>query len=73
MILLLALIILLLLVGAAFLSASETAITAASKSKLHQMAKHGDKKAVLIRYLQQTPGLTLSALLLCATIWGPYL
>ncbi|MBM3468209.1 MAG: DUF21 domain-containing protein [Alphaproteobacteria bacterium] len=69
MILLLALIILLLLVGAAFLSASETAITAASKSKLHQMAKHGDKKAVLIRYLQQTPGLTLSALLLCATIF----
>ncbi|MDF3033086.1 MAG: rane protein [Alphaproteobacteria bacterium] len=62
-------IILLLLIGTGFLSASETAITAASKAKLHHMAKGGDKKAVYIRYLQQTPGLTLSALLMCATIF----
>jgi len=66
---LLVLIILLLLVGAGFLSASETAITAASKAKLHHMAKRGDKKARQIRYLQQTPGLTLSALLMCATLF----
>lgn len=62
-------IILLLLIGTGFLSASETAITAASKPKLHHMAKRGDKKATHIRYLQQTPGLTLSALLMCATVF----
>ncbi|MBM3632682.1 MAG: DUF21 domain-containing protein [Alphaproteobacteria bacterium] len=66
---LLAFIILILLIGAGFLSASETAITAASKPKLHHMAKRGDKKAVHIRLLQQTPGLTLSALLMCATVF----
>lgn len=66
---LLVLIILLLLIGSGFLSASETAITAASKAKLHHMAKGGDKKALQVRYLQQTPGLTLSALLMCATIF----
>ena len=62
-------IIILLLIGTGFLSASETAITAASKAKLHHMAKGGDKQAVHIRYLQQTPGLTLSALLMCATVF----
>lgn len=69
MILILVFIILLLLIGTGFLSASETAITAASKAKLHHMAKRGDKKAIHIRYLQQTPGLTLSALLMCATVF----
>ncbi len=69
MTLLLTFIVLLLLIGMGFLSASETAITAASKPKLHHMAKRGDKKAVLIRFLQQTPGLTLSALLMCATVF----
>jgi Mg2+/Co2+ transporter CorB len=69
MIPLLLFIILLLLIGTGFLSASETAITAASKAKLHHMAKGGDKKAIHIRYLQQTPGLTLSALLMCATVF----
>lgn len=62
-------VILLLIIGMGFLSASETAITAASKPKLHHMAKRGDRKAVLIRFLQQTPGLTLSALLMCATVF----
>lgn len=69
MTLLLSFIILLLLVGTGFLSASETALTAASKPKLHHMAKLGDKSAILIRYLQQTPGLSLSALLMCATVF----
>jgi Mg2+/Co2+ transporter CorB len=69
MTLLLGFIILLLLIGIGFLSASETAITAASKPKLHHMAKRGDKNALNIRFLQQTPGLTLSALLMCATFF----
>jgi len=69
MTLLLIFIIFLLLVGLGFLSASETAITAASKAKLHHMAKGGNKRAQNIRYLQHTPGLTLSALLMCATIF----
>jgi Mg2+/Co2+ transporter CorB len=69
MTLLLTLLVVLLLIGMGFLSASETAITAASKPKLHHMAKRGDKKAILIRFLQQTPGLTLSALLMCATVF----
>lgn len=69
MLVLLAFIILFLLIGAGFLSASETAITAASKAKLHQMAKEGNKNAARVRRLQQTPGLTLSALLMCATVF----
>jgi Mg2+/Co2+ transporter CorB len=69
MTLLLTVFILLLLVGTGFLSASETAITAASKAKLHHMAKRGDKKAKQLRYLQHNPGLTLSALLTCATFF----
>jgi Mg2+/Co2+ transporter CorB len=69
MIILLALLVVLLLVGTGFLSAAETAITASSKAKLHQMAKEGNAKAARIRHLQQTPGLTLSALLMCATVF----
>ena len=69
MIFFLAIIILMLLIGMGFLSASETAITAASKAKLHHMAKAGNRKAALVRRLQQTPGLTLSALLMCATVF----
>ena len=69
MIFLLSTIILLLLIGLGFLSAAETAITAASKPKLHHMAKRGDRNAILIGLLQQTPGITLSALLMCATFF----
>lgn len=61
--------ILLLFIGGGILSAAETAITAASRPKLHHMAKHGDKKADHIRYLQQTPGLTLGAILMCTTLF----
>ena len=72
MTLLLGIFIFLLLVGLGFLSASETAITAASKPKLHHMSKRGDKNALQIRFLQQTPGLTLSALLMCATFFTTF-
>lgn len=61
---LLILLIVLILVGAGYLSASETALTAASKAKLHQIAKTGNKKARTIRELQKNVGLTLSALLM---------
>src|ERR1700733_9615935 len=73
MVIILILFVLLLLIGAGFLSASETAITAASRAKLHHMAKEGNAKALRIRELQQTPGLTLSALLMCATVFITFL
>jgi Mg2+/Co2+ transporter CorB len=69
MIIFLAVTIFFLLVGLGFLSASETAITAASKARLHHMAKEGNLKAAHIRKLQETPALTLSALLMCATVF----
>jgi Mg2+/Co2+ transporter CorB len=69
MVFLLIFFVVLLLVGSGFLSASETAITAASRAKLHHMAKEGDLKAVRVRELMKTPSLTLSAILVCTTIF----
>lgn len=69
MIYILLVIVLVLLCGAAFLSASETAITAASKAKIHQMAKSGHKGAILTKELQKNLGLSLSAILLCNTLF----
>jgi Mg2+/Co2+ transporter CorB len=59
----------LLIMGSAFLSASETSVTAASKAKLHQKAKSGNTKALWARELQQHMGLALSAILLCNTFF----
>ncbi|WP_032113659.1 HlyC/CorC family transporter [Candidatus Paracaedibacter symbiosus] len=60
--------ILLLMIGAATLSASETSITAASRAKLYQMFKSGNKRAGLTRELTENLGLSLSAILLCNTL-----
>lgn len=60
--------VLILIAAAGFMSASETSLTAASKAKLHHMAKTGDEKAHLTKELQQNMGLTLSAILLCNTL-----
>lgn len=57
-------VIVLILIASGYLSASETAITAASRAKLHQFAKAGDKRAAKIKELQKNMGLTISALLI---------
>jgi Mg2+/Co2+ transporter CorB len=61
-------IIITLLVVSAFFSACETAITTASRAKFHQLAKEGDKKAVIVRDLQQKLGLVISVTLMCNTV-----
>jgi len=53
-----------LLVVSGFFSAAETGITAASRPKLHQLAKEGDPRAKIIQDLQNNLSLTISALLL---------
>ncbi len=52
----------------AFFSASETALTFASKPKLHQMAKNGDQRAKSILELHEKLGLVIGVILTCATI-----
>ncbi len=59
----------LMILGSSFLSASETSVTAASRAKIHQKAKSGNKKALMARELQQHMGLALSAILLCNTLF----
>lgn len=60
----------LLLATSAFFSASETAITAASRAKIHQLVKDGDERAKLVQELQRDLGLTISALLLGGTLFN---
>lgn len=61
--------VILLIIGAAALSASETSVTAASRAKLYQMFKSGNKRAGLTRELTENLGLSLSAILLCNTLF----
>ncbi|MDP3371507.1 MAG: CNNM domain-containing protein [Candidatus Paracaedibacteraceae bacterium] len=48
-----------------FFSACETAITAASKARFHQLAKEGDERAVIIRHFQQNLGYAISVFISC--------
>jgi Mg2+/Co2+ transporter CorB len=64
--------ILLFLGCSAFFSASETAITAASKAKLHQLAKDGDKRAAMLRDLQKDLGVIISAMLMGNTLFNAW-
>ncbi len=57
-----------LLYVSAFFSACETAITSASRAKLHQLAKEGNQRAVIIRTLQEKLGLVVSVILTCNTM-----
>lgn len=50
---------------AGLLSASETAVTASSKARLHVLSKGGDRRAQLAQQLQENLGLSLSTILLC--------
>ncbi|NBT85493.1 MAG: HlyC/CorC family transporter [Alphaproteobacteria bacterium] len=68
MTIILLLVILVLLFMGAFFSACETAITVSSKAKFHHLAKEGDKRAVIIKDLQQKLGLVISVLLMCNTM-----
>ena len=69
--LLLAFVILPLFLGmSGFFSACETAITAASRAKVHQLWKEGDARAQIIKDLQSDLGLSISALLLGATFFN---
>jgi Mg2+/Co2+ transporter CorB len=49
---------------AAFLSASETAVTAASPLRLHQMAKKNDPRAITLLGLQENMPILISSILL---------
>jgi Mg2+/Co2+ transporter CorB len=57
-----------LLMCSAFFSASETAITAGSRAKFHQMAKDGNKRAETIFNLQNQLGMVISVLLSFSTL-----
>ena len=65
---LLILTIVLLLMISAFFSASETAVTSASRAKLHQLAKDGDERANIIRRLQEKMSAVISVVLTCNTM-----
>jgi Mg2+/Co2+ transporter CorB len=56
----------------AFFSASETAITAASRPKLHHLTKEGDEKAKIIKSLQENLGLVISTFLICNTLFNTW-
>lgn len=60
----------LLLLTSGFFSACETAITAASRAKIHNAVKDGDERAKIIKVLQADLGLSISALLLGATLFN---
>lgn len=59
-----------LLLCSSFFSASETAITAASKAKIHNKAKEGDKRAKLTSKLLDELGTVISAILVGNTIFN---
>lgn len=58
------LIILVLIGASAFFSGSETALTAASRARIHQRARKGDKRARVVRRLREDKETLLGALLL---------
>lgn len=58
------LIILVLIGASAFFSGSETALTAASRARIHQRARKGDKRARIVRRLREDKETLLGALLL---------
>ena len=57
-----------LLLSSSFFSESETAITFASRPKLHQLAKAGNKSAKIVRDLQQHISMVISAILAYNTL-----
>ena len=66
-------VILCMLIASGYMAASETAITAASKAKLHHLMKEGDKRALNILNLRQSMSVILSTLLIGATILNTFI
>jgi Mg2+/Co2+ transporter CorB len=56
--------IIVLLLLSAFFSGSETALTAASRPRIHQLAEEGDHRAAIVRRLQQERDRLIGAILL---------
>lgn len=63
-------VLILFLCASAFFSASETAITAASKAKIHHLAKEGDPNATLTEKLQKNLSMVVSAILVGNTFFN---
>jgi len=57
-------VILALLVMSAFFSGAETAMTATSKARMHELKKRGNKRAVIVQRLIETPERVIGAILL---------
>ena len=53
-----------LLVFSAFFSAAETALTGASRPRMHQLAQDGDRRAAIVKQLQEQREHTIGSLLL---------
>ena len=53
-----------LLVVSAFFSAAETALTGASRPRMHQLAQDGDRRAAIVKHLQEQREHTIGSLLL---------
>jgi Mg2+/Co2+ transporter CorB len=53
-----------LLVFSAYFSAAETALTGASRPRMHQLAQDGDRRAAIVKHLQEHREKTIGALLL---------
>lgn len=60
--------VILLIVMSGFFSASETALTAASRAKMHILEKEGNKKAKLVNYLRGNSEVLLGTILLGNTL-----
>lgn len=67
MLLLSSIVVLILLAASAYFSACETAVSAASKAKLHSLSKKGSKKALVAEKLKDELGHMISAILTCNT------
>lgn len=60
--------VIILIVMSGFFSASETALTAASRAKMHTLQKEGNKKAKLVNYLRGNTEVLLGTILLGNTL-----
>lgn len=56
------------LAASGFLSAAETALTAASRPRIHQLAQEGDRRAIVLKALQDRREDTIAALVLGNTL-----
>lgn len=67
------LLMLVLIITAAFFSASETSLVASSKARIHHLSNKGNTRARIVRHLQNHVARTISTLLLCNTLINVFL